>query len=75
MRNQRLCKDKTSANDKGIPECPSVFRKCLMYGPGSPPSASKQSAVSSVMHGPPTYEHRSDEHRSGSVQKYELVNQ
>ena len=36
------------------PSCPRAFKKCLIYGPGSPSRALKQRAVSSVIHGPPT---------------------
>lgn len=34
--------------EEGVPSCPTLVIKSLMYGPGSPPRASKQSAVSSV---------------------------
>lgn len=38
------------------PSWPSVFIKCLIYGPGSPLYATKHNAVSSVMHGPPSWQ-------------------
>lgn len=36
------------------PSWPSSFKKYLMYGPGRPFRALNASAVSSVIHGPPT---------------------
>jgi hypothetical protein len=48
------------------PSCPSRARNHLMYGPGRPPRALKQSAESSVIHGPPTFKNKPSERNATS---------
>jgi hypothetical protein len=55
MEGPRLTTTQCESDASDKPSCPRFFMKCLMYGPGRPPKASKQSAVSSVMHARPSY--------------------